>query len=162
MKLKENPYVMAVAELIAVFGTFALVWIPQTFSIGTMTQAGVVATLIGCVIYHPVLLLVEMAFLFAAHRAKSPASRSRILVFLILANALLMYAALRTTVATVGSLASTSSMFTPRPEDLDLFDWATLLVLFAVPQALGMGVALIALLRSRAVGRWDTTAGSIG
>ena len=85
MESRDKPHVI-LAQIVAVLGTFALTSAPKWFSIMTMTTVGTVGTCTGCIIYLPVLLVVDLIFFWAASRQKTASSRSRILALVAVAN----------------------------------------------------------------------------
>jgi hypothetical protein len=148
MESKDKPHVI-LAQIVAVLGTFALAAIPKWFSIMTMTTVGTVGTCTGCIIYLPVLLVVDLAFFWTASRQKTASSRSRILALVAVANVILMGIGLSIIVDALGYLATHASLFTPRPENISWEEWLQLFVLFFVPEMLGVLFAVVALKRPR-------------
>ena len=146
MEPKDKSHVI-LAQIVAVLGTFALAAVPKWFSIMTMTSVGTVGTCTGCIIYLPVLLVVDLVFFWTASRQKTASSRSRILALVALANVILMGIGLSTIVDALGYLGSHASLFTPRPESISWEEWLQLFVLFFVPEMLGILFAIVALKR---------------
>jgi hypothetical protein len=146
MESKDKPHVI-LAQIVAVLGTFALAAVPKWFSIMTMTTVGTVGTCTGCIIYLPVLLVVDLAFFWTASRQKIASSRTRILALVAVANVILMGTGLSIIIGAVGHLASHASLFTPRPENISWEEWLQLFALFFVPEMLGVLFAVVALKR---------------
>lgn len=143
---QDRPHVI-LAQIVAVLGTFAIAAAPKWFSIMTMTTVGTVGTCSGCIIYLPVLLVMDLVFFRAAARQKTPASRSRILVLVAVANVILISVGLSTIAGAVAYLDSHASLFTPRPENISWQEWLQLFVLYFVPEMLGIAFAIVMLIR---------------